>query len=155
MKTKKETLFKIINMELMNNAIPICKSDIKRQISMNVVVRRYATKGFSNTYGLEVKEKLTCPVIEFYYIQENLKRPLLNETHVIALNIASAHELTMIKEYSYDVFDILTRIFKEKGCILAALKMIFIRDEDNVSVRIQEIKSEDCLLWKYENSINV
>ena len=152
MKTKRETLFKMINKELINRGIPICKEKIDKQIKMNVVVRQYATKGFSNTYGVEDKEKLMCSVIEYYYINEKLRRPLLNETHIVALNVASEYELEMINEYSYDVYDILSVLFKQKGYILAALKMIFIRDEDNVAIQIQEIKSEDCLLWKNEKA---
>ena len=152
MNTKKDELFKQLNKELTNSGIPMCKEQIEKQIHMNVVVRRYATKGFSRTYGVDDREKLMCPVIEYYYINEKLKRPLLNESHIIALNIASAYELEMINEYSYDIFDILTLYFSERGYILAALKMIYVRADDSITVKIQEIKDEDCLLWKKEKA---
>ena len=152
MNTKKIALFKQVNDELINMGIPICKENMEKQIHMNVVVRRYATKGFASTYGIKDKEKLKCPVIEYYYINEKLKRPLLNESHIIALNIVSAYELEMINEYSYDIFDILTHYFSERGYILAALKMIYVREDDSITVKIQEIKDEDCLLWKKEKA---
>ena len=152
MNTKKIALFKQVNDELINMGIPICKENMEKQIHMNVVVRRYATKGFASTYGIKDKEKLKCPVIEYYYIHEKLKRPLLNERHILALDIASAYELEEINEYAYDIFDRLTHEFNEQGYILAALKLIYVRDEDFVSVKIQEIKAEDCLLWKKEKA---
>ena len=145
------SLNKQINEYLLDRNIPITNQGEDR-INMNVVVRRYATKGFARTYGLELKQKLTCPVIEYYYIHEELKRPLLNENHIIALDIARGYELEMIKEYSYDVFEALSLFFKEKGYILAALKMIFVRDEDSVKVLIKDIEKEDCLLWKIEKA---
>lgn len=152
MNAKKVLMLKKLNKELREIGIPMCQSCIEQRIDMNVVVRRYATKGFANTYGLQIKEKLKCPVIECYYIHDKLKRPLLNETHIIALSIASGYELEMIKEYSYDIFDYVTHFFSERGYILAALKMIYVRNEEGSFVSVVEIQSEDCLLWKNEKA---
>ena len=58
-------------------------------IPLEVVVRNYAAGSFSKRLAIEEGTKLVTPIIEFYYKEDRLDDPFINEDHIQFLKVAS------------------------------------------------------------------
>ena len=67
-------------------------------IPIEVVVRNIAAGTFSTRLGITEGTDLSKPILEFYYKNDELGDPLVNEEHILALNWATQNELIHISE---------------------------------------------------------
>ena len=58
-------------------------------IPIEVVIRNIAAGTFSNRLGISEGTDLSKPILEFYYKNDELGDPLVNEDHILALNWAT------------------------------------------------------------------
>ncbi|MDR2386956.1 MAG: phosphoribosylaminoimidazolesuccinocarboxamide synthase, partial [Deltaproteobacteria bacterium] len=76
-------------------------------IQIEVVVRNIAAGSLSQRLGWTEGKILPSPVVEFYYKDDDLGDPLINDYHVAALGLASPEELTFLAQESLKVNHIL------------------------------------------------
>ena len=116
-------------------------------IPIEVVVRQVAAGSLAKRLGLVEGVELARPIVEFYYKDDELGDPLINEDHIKLLNLASQDEVTALYEKSLHVNEVLTKFFKEIGVILVDFKLEYGRDEAGNVLLADEISPDTCRLW--------
>ncbi|MGB2994331.1 MAG: phosphoribosylaminoimidazolesuccinocarboxamide synthase [Paenisporosarcina sp.] len=116
-------------------------------IPIEVVVRQVAAGSLAKRLGLVEGVELARPIVEFYYKDDELGDPLINEDHIKLLNIASQDEVKALYEKSLHVNEVLTKFFKEIGVILVDFKLEYGRDEAGNVLLADEISPDTCRLW--------
>lgn len=116
-------------------------------IPIEVVVRQVAAGSLAKRLGLVEGVELARPIVEFYYKDDELGDPLINEDHIKLLNLASLDEVKALYEKSLHVNEVLTKFFKEIGVILVDFKLEYGRDEAGNVLLADEISPDTCRLW--------
>ncbi len=115
-------------------------------ILVEVTVRNIVAGGMSKLLGLEEGIVLNTPVLEYHYKNDKLHDPLVNDYHIIALDIASKEELEQISKYSFKINDVLKEFFAKKNLELVDFKLEFGRYKGKV-ILADEISPDTCRLW--------
>ena len=115
--------------------IPVC-----------VKVRNRVAGGLAQRINLPTGKLLAPTVIEFCLKNEDLDDPLVNATHVRALGLATAEELSFISETAEKVNAILTDFMAEIGIELIDFKMEFGRYHGEILVA-DEISPDTARFW--------
>ncbi|NMH67443.1 phosphoribosylaminoimidazolesuccinocarboxamide synthase [Bacillus sp. RO3] len=121
-------------------------------IPLEVVVRNVIAGSLSKRLGKEEGIRLPKPIIEFYFKDDDLGDPLINEDHIDYLEIASGEERGVIREMALGVNDVLQGIFAEAGVTLVDFKLEFGKDRDGQVVLGDEISPDTCRLWDAETN---
>ena len=67
-------------------------------IPLEVVLRNVTAGSFSKRFGVEEGLDLKTPIVEFYYKNDDLDDPFINDEHVKFLDIANDEQIAYIKE---------------------------------------------------------
>ena len=67
-------------------------------IPLEVVLRNVTAGSFSKRFGVEEGLDLKTPIVEFYYKNDDLDDPFINDEHVKFLDIANDEKIAYIKE---------------------------------------------------------
>ncbi|MCA1064345.1 phosphoribosylaminoimidazolesuccinocarboxamide synthase [Rossellomorea sp. AcN35-11] len=121
-------------------------------IPLEVVVRNVIAGSLSKRLGKKEGIRLPKPIIEFYFKDDDLGDPLINEDHIDYLEIASGEERGVIREMALGVNDVLQGIFAEAGVTLVDFKLEFGKDRDGQVVLGDEISPDTCRLWDAETN---
>lgn len=119
-------------------------------VPLEVIIRNIAAGSFSKNYGVEEGVVFDAPTIEFSYKNDDLGDPLINDYHALALKLATADEIELIKKYAFAVNDYLKAYWKERGVILVDFKLEFGRLSDGAIVLADEISPDTCRFWDAE-----
>lgn len=114
---------------------------------LEVVVRNYAAGSFSKRLAIDEGVKLTFPILEFYFKEDSLDDPFINEDHIRFLEIANDSEIREIKEAAYQINQYLIQLYKEIGIRLIDFKIEFGKREDGTILLADEITPDTCRLW--------
>ena len=96
-----------------------------KMIPVECVVRNYTAGGLVRRLGVEEGIKLGTPIFELFLKNDALHDPLINESVAVAFNWATAEQLNRMRELTYQVNDILTKLFDKAGLILVDFKLEF------------------------------
>lgn len=121
-------------------------------IPLEVVVRNISAGSFAERLGIEEGTKLKRPIVEFYYKNDALKDPLINNEHIDILGIASKEEVETITNNAFRVNEALRKIFEEIGVVLVDFKLEFGRDKEGNILLADEISPDTCRLWDAETN---
>lgn len=116
-------------------------------VPLEVIVRNVAAGSFAKRYGVEEGTPLKQPTLEFCYKNDALNDPMLNESHIIALGIATEEELAVIKAQTMKINEILQNIFQKCNLILVDFKIEFGWTTDGEIILADEISPDCCRLW--------
>lgn len=116
-------------------------------VPLEVIVRNLSAGHFASRYGVKEGIVFDQPTIEFSYKCDALDDPLLNESHALALKLATKEEIETIKKYSFAVNDVLKAFWAECGVTLVDFKLEFGRLADGTVVLADEISPDTCRLW--------
>lgn len=119
-------------------------------VPLEVIVRNRSAGSFAARYGVPEGIVFAAPTIEFSYKNDALGDPLLNDSHALALGLATASELDTIRVYALEIDTILTGIWKSCGVTLVDFKLEFGRLPDGSIVLADEISPDTCRLWDSE-----
>jgi phosphoribosylaminoimidazole-succinocarboxamide synthase len=119
-------------------------------IPLEVVVRNIAAGSFSERLGIEEGTALKRPIVEFYYKNDALKDPIINNDHIDILGLATKEEVETITNLALKVNEALRKIFEKIGVILVDFKLEFGRDKDGNILLADEISPDTCRLWDAE-----
>ena len=147
---------------LSNNQIPnhfIKKINNREQlihqckiIPLEVVVRNIAAGSICKRLGIKEGKIFKDPIIEFYYKNDKLNDPIVNNSHIISFGWSDEEELLKINKISLKVNKILKRKFKEISISLIDFKLEFGRKtSDNSLVVADEISPDSCRLRDVNN----
>ena len=115
-------------------------------LPMEVIIRNVAAGSFSKRYGVAEGSPLAKTVLEFSYKNDDLGDPLINDDHILALELATEEQLAIIRKYAYAVNDALKEFFLDKGLKLIDFKIEFgVADEEILLA--DEISPDTCRLW--------
>lgn len=116
-------------------------------IPLEVIVRNVAAGSFSKKFGVEKGTKLSSPIVEFSLKNDQLGDPLIPESHIVILNIASQNEIDYIKNQALKINEILIREFIKIGINLVDFKIEFGKDLNGKIILADEISPDSCRLW--------
>ena len=116
-------------------------------VPLEVIIRNISAGSFSKRYGVEEGRVFASPTIEFSYKNDELGDPLINSSHAIALNLATAEEIDTIKRYAFQINEELKKFWTECGVTLVDFKLEFGKLSDGTIVLADEISPDTCRLW--------
>ena len=115
-------------------------------IMVEVVVRNVAAGSLVRRYGFEEGTKLEEPIIELYLKDDDLDDPLMNESHAVALGLASYEELEVLKEQAAKINALMKSFFAERKLNLVDFKLEFGRHKGEILLG-DEISPDTCRFW--------
>ena len=115
-------------------------------VPLEVIIRNVAAGSLSRILGLAEGTPLACPVLEFCFKEDKLNDPMINETHIQALKLASQEEVAQIKEYTLKINDLMLKFFSLLDIQLVDFKLEFGRYKGTV-ILADEISPDTCRLW--------
>ncbi len=118
-------------------------------IPVECVVRNYAAGGICKRLGLEKGQHFPEPIFEFFYKDDDLGDPMINESHIKTFNWATEAEIKEMKALTFKVNDFLSALFDEAGIILVDYKLEFGRHKGKVILG-DEFTPDGCRLWDKE-----
>ncbi len=117
-------------------------------IPLEVVVRNIATGSLSKRLGIEDGKKLPFPLVEFYYKDDALDDPIVNDEHCLLMNLVkSESDLEELKRQGREINSILKKFFEARGLNLVDFKVEFGTDKDGNIILSDEISPDSCRFW--------
>ncbi|PZO94385.1 MAG: phosphoribosylaminoimidazolesuccinocarboxamide synthase [Streptococcus pyogenes] len=116
-------------------------------IPLEVVLRNVAAGSFCKRFGLPEGQPLSEPIIEFYYKQDALDDPLMNEDHIRALAIADQATIEAIKAETKRINHLLKAWFASIDLQLVDFKLEFGFAHDQRLLLADEFSPDNCRLW--------
>jgi len=110
-------------------------------------VRNLAAGSLCRILGLQEGRKLACPTFEFCYKNDALNDPLINESHALALELATQKEIDRIKELTLKINDLMKEFFLKLNVNLVDFKLEFGRYQGKI-ILADEISPDTCRLWE-------
>jgi len=115
-------------------------------IPVECVVRNIATGSLCKRLGIEPGIDLEPPIFEFFYKDDALGDPMINDSHIMTFQWASEDEIEKMKVLSKNINTILTPLFAEAGLILVDYKLEFGRCKGEILLG-DEFTPDGCRLW--------
>ena len=116
-------------------------------VPLEVIIRNVSAGSFAKRYGVEEGIVFDEPTFEFSYKNDDLHDPLINDTHALALKLATKEELATIRAMALKVNEVLKAYFLTLGVRLIDFKLEFGRLSDGTLVLADEISPDTCRFW--------
>ena len=116
-------------------------------VPLEVIVRNIAAGSLSKRLGLPEGTPMKLPVIEYCYKDDDLGDPMINEYHIMAMDICTKEELDTIADYALRVNAFLLDYLKDKNIELVDFKIEFGRTSDGTIILADEISPDTCRFW--------
>lgn len=113
------------------------------------VVRNVASGSICRRLGIEDGVNLTPPTFEFFLKDDALHDPMINEYHIKSFGWADDEAIEVMKEQTFLVNGILSKLFSDAGMILVDFKLEFGRQGDKVYLG-DEFTPDGCRIWDAE-----
>ncbi len=120
-------------------------------IKVEVVLRNVVAGSLAKRMGLPEGRILNNPILEFYYKDDDLGDPMINEYHIREFGLATDEEMAQLKEYGFRVNELLVDFFKKRGIRLVDFKLEFGRHKGKILLG-DEISPDGCRLWDWETN---
>lgn len=117
---------------------------------IEVIVRNIATGSLVRKYPIEDGTKLNPPIVQMDFKDDEYHDPMLNDSIIKALGIATQEEIDILTEKALRINEILTKFFADSGIILVDYKVEFGKDKDGNILLGDEISPDGCRLWDSE-----
>ena len=121
-------------------------------VPLEVIVRNISAGHFAQRYGVKEGIVFAEPTVEFSYKNDDLHDPLLNDSHALALGLATKEEIAQIKAMALKVNETLKAYFASIGVKLVDFKLEFGRLSDGSLVLADEISPDTCRFWDAETN---
>lgn len=116
-------------------------------IPIEVVVRNKATGSLTKRLGIANGTVLPFTLVEFYYKDDSLNDPIINDEHAIIMKLATQNELGVLKDLGRKINDTLKPFFASTGLDLIDFKVEFGRDSSGAILLSDEISPDSCRFW--------
>lgn len=116
-------------------------------IPLEVVVRNFMAGSLSKKLGIEEGTALKNSIVEFYYKNDALNDPFVNDEQILALGWAQPKDLQILKSQALEINKVLSEVFNKIGIKLIDFKIEFGFNSEGQIILSDEI-SPDCMrLW--------
>ena len=116
-------------------------------VPLEVIVRNVSAGHFAQRYGVPEGIVFDEPTFEFSYKNDDLHDPLLNDSHALALKLATKEEIDTIRAMALKVNEVLKAFFLGLNVRLVDFKLEFGRLPDGSLVLADEISPDTCRFW--------
>jgi len=121
-------------------------------IPIEVVMRNYIAGSLVKRLGFEEGIKLNHPIVEYYYKNDDLGDPMINDYHIKFLRLATERQLSEIKMLSFQIDTIIKMLFSPINLNLVDFKLEFgFPYNDGLPftqiLLADEISGDTCRLW--------
>ncbi|CCQ91921.1 Phosphoribosylaminoimidazole-succinocarboxamide synthase [Nitrospina gracilis 3/211] len=134
--------------ELNDREMLVKKLDI---ILVEVVLRNVVAGSLAKRMGRPEGETLKNPILEFYYKNDDLGDPMINEYHIREFGLATDDEIEMLCEKGLKINQLLWDYFKERKIRLVDFKLEFGRHKGEILLG-DEISPDGCRLWHWDTN---
>lgn len=121
-------------------------------VPLEVVTRNVIAGSLSKRLGIEEGVQLETPIIEFYFKDDALGDPIVNEDHIRFLKAATPEQLQTMSTIALQVNQFLVKLFKDVGVRLVDFKIEFGVTSDGEILLADEISPDTCRLWDIETN---
>ncbi|MBP1685335.1 MAG: purC [Deltaproteobacteria bacterium] len=115
-------------------------------IPVETVVRNIIAGSLAKRLGLEEGKSLPEPIVEYYYKNDALDDPMINQWHVTVLGMATAGELQTVTDLALKTNTILRPHLEQRGILLVDMKLEFGRHHGRILLG-DEICPDTCRFW--------
>ena len=116
-------------------------------VPIEVIIRNRAAGSLCRMLGLTEGLHLACPTLEFCYKEDKLGDPLINESHIRALNLATDAEIKKISAMAMAINEHLKKFFLKLNIELIDFKLEFGRYKGKI-ILADEISPDTCRIWE-------
>ncbi len=120
-------------------------------VPLEVIVRNVAAGSFSKRFGVEEGTVLKSPTLEYCLKDDALGDPMINEYHILALDIATEEELKAMSDLTFKINKILCAFFEQVGVKLIDFKIELGRVDGKI-ILADEISPDTCRFWDAETN---
>ena len=120
-------------------------------VMFEVIVRNIAAGSFSKKYGVPEGSPLKNTVVEFSYKSDELGDPMINDSQITPIGLATQEELDELRAMSKRINELMTELFAKGGVRLVDFKLEFGRTDEGL-VLCDEISPDSCRLWDMETN---
>ena len=113
------------------------------------VVRNFAAGSICKRLGLEEAMVMDPPIFEFFYKDDSLGDPLINDCHITAFGWANEDDIEVMKELTLKTNDILVKLFDSADLILVDFKLEFGKLDGKIYLG-DEFTPDGCRVWDKE-----
>ncbi len=117
-----------------------------RIVPVEVVVRNTVAGSLAKRLGLKEGNRIEPAIVEFYYKNDALGDPLVNDDHLRLMNVATPGVLRELRELGHGVNKILKPFFAERKMQLVDFKLEF-GVYHNKLILADEISPDTCRVW--------
>ena len=110
------------------------------------VVRNIASGSICKRLGIEDGLELTPPTFEFFLKNDALHDPMINEHHIASFGWADEQAVAHMKEQTFSVNKILSKLFGDAGMILVDFKLEFGQQDGELYLG-DEFSPDGCRIW--------
>ena len=119
-------------------------------VPLEVIVRNTAAGSLSKRLGLPEGTPMKTPVLEYSYKNDELGDPMVNDYHILAMELATREELAEIAEMSFKINKLMVEFFRSVGVDLIDFKIEFGKTTDGKIILADEISPDTCRFWDVE-----
>ena len=123
-------------------------------VKVEVIIRNRAAGSLCRNYGVTEGRTLSAPVLEFCYKEDAFNDPLMNETHILALDIATAPEIARIRDLTFKINELMKQFFLALNIELIDFKVEFGRHKGEV-ILADEISPDTCRFWEVGTGVRL
>ena len=118
-------------------------------VPIECVVRNITAGSICKRLGLEEGMELNPPTFEFFYKDDELGDPMVNEFHIISFNWGTEEDIEEMRELTFKVNDVLKKMFADGGLLLVDFKLEFGRQDGKMYLG-DEMTPDGCRVWDVE-----
>jgi len=118
-------------------------------LKVEFVVRNISAGSLSKRLGIPEGEKLSRPLVEYFYKDDALHDPTLNRNHILVLGLADEKTVDECEKLALRINELLSDYFHRCGLRLVDFKLEFGKQNGKVYLG-DEISPDTCRLWDYE-----
>lgn len=116
---------------------------------LECVVRNIAAGSICRRLGVKEGMDLNPPTFEFFLKNDALGDPMVNEYHIESFGWATQDQVRQMKEITFKVNKILTKLFRDAGMLLVDYKIEFGQFKGRI-VLGDEFSPDGCRIWDVE-----
>ena len=117
-------------------------------IPIEVVIRNIATGSLTKRLGIKDGTVLPFALVEFYYKEDALNDPIINDEHCIMMGLVKSNsDLDELKRLGREINVIMKKFFSDRRLNLVDFKVEFGTDEEGNILLSDEISPDSCRFW--------
>ncbi len=120
-----------------------------KMVPVECVVRNVAAGSLCRRLGVEEGIELNPPTFEFFYKNDELHDPMVNDSHIIAFKWGTQEQIDEMRRLAFKVNEVLKELFAKGDLILVDYKLEF-GLADGKLVLGDEFSPDGCRVWDRE-----